>query len=123
MPQLMEIAGMGIPAGDAKRLKKQRKAPIRSLREVKIAEVGPAHIIRATRNIMTADMKSATRGIRLAMVALVNHRFEEAGNIAINSAIEASAAFNQNPKMGTRIFATARWVIKNAVLGKLTRDR
>jgi len=103
--------------------KKLTKAPLRSLRTaVKMAEIDGAAIKRAVETVRTAKMQKALSGIRLALVALANGRFEEAGQIAVNSAIEAAAAFKQNPMMGARIFATARAVVRSAVRGIMARS-
>lgn len=103
--------------------KKLKKKPLTSLRtSVKMAEVDGAAIKRAVESIKTAKMQKAISGIRLSLVALANGRFEEAGQIAINSAIEAAASFKQNPMMGTRIFATARAVVRSAIRGIMARS-
>jgi hypothetical protein len=60
-------------------------------------------------------MKKAVAGIRLALLALANRRFTTAANVALNSAVEAVAAMDQNPQMATRVVRTARGVVKFAV--------
>jgi hypothetical protein len=108
MPEIIQISDAGMTLG---------RKPLRSMRTaVKILELPSSAVQRASKSVRTASMKRAVYGIRLALIALANRRFEEAGNIAINSAIEAAAAFRQNPEMGARIFATARGVVRSAIL-------
>ena len=113
MPEIITIADFG----------KRSRKPLTALRTpVKMAEVDGASIRRAVETVKTALMKKAIAQIRLALMALANGRFEEAGQLAVNSAIEAAAAFKQNPMMGARIFATARAVVRSAVRGIMARS-
>jgi hypothetical protein len=114
MPELLEISDFAMSLG---------KKPIRSLRTpVKITDVSRDQIQRAKESHARAKMAQAVNGIRLALVALSDGRFEEAGNIAVNAAIEASASFNQNPDMAARIFVTARGIIRNSIRGIVARS-
>lgn len=114
MPEIIQIADYGMTLG---------KKPLRTLRTpVKMAEADSATINRVVDTIRTAKMQKAVGGIRLAMIALANGRFEEAGNIAVNSAVEASAAFKQDPKMAARVIITARGVVRNAIRGVMSRS-
>lgn len=114
MPELLEISDFAMSLG---------KKPIRSLRTpVKITDVTKDQIERAKESHARAKMTQAVNGIRLALVALANGRFEEAGNIAVNAAIEASACFKQNPNMASRVFVTARGIIRNSIRGIVARS-
>ena len=114
MPEIIQISDSGMTLG---------RKPIRSLRtSIKMTDVTRAEIARAIRSHRGAKMKEAIGGIRLALIALANGRFEAAGNIAVNAAIEASVTFRKNPEMATRIIVTARGVIKNAIRGIAARS-
>lgn len=114
MPEILEISDFAMALG---------KKPLRSLRTpVKITEVTKEQIARAKESHARAKMVQATNGIRLALVALSNGRFEEAGNLAVNAAIEASASFKQDSDMAARIFVTARGIIRNAIRGIVARS-
>ena len=114
MPEILEISDYGVGLG---------KKPLRSIRTpVRITDVTKEQILRAKESIQRAKMVDAIGGIRLALVALANGRFEEAGNIAVNAAIAASAAFKQEPDMGARVIVTARGVVKNAIRGVMARS-
>jgi hypothetical protein len=145
MPQLLEISGGPFTLGrvrrkkrkakakktrkpkkrakrrtvKAKRKRRAKKVPVRRLRgpRVTIRNISASQVRSAAKTIRTAKIKKAVFGIRLALVALANGRFLEAGQIAINSAIEAAAAHKQNPKMAARIFVTARGVVRSAIRG------
>lgn len=135
MPEILEISDLFSDLG-ARRMALERRTgvhaprvpapktiPLRELRTpVKITEVDRRALERAMRTIRTAQMEKAVAGTRLALIALANGRFEEAGQIAVNSAIEAAAAFRQNPEMGARVFTTARGIVRNAIRGIMARS-
>ena len=124
MPTLITISDGGpapAPASTRKALD-PKTAPLRSLRtEVKIPEVKPNEVKQAMKLVRKATMAAAVRGARLSLVALANGRFEEAGNVAVNAAIGAAAAWKENPEMATRIMTTARGVVRNAIKGIMSK--
>lgn len=100
-----------------------RTAPLKSLRtDVKISNVRQSQVKKFIQTIRSAKIHKAVSGIRLSLIALANGRFEEAGRIAINSAIEATAAYRQDADMATRVVATARGVIDKAIRGIMARS-
>lgn len=114
MPEIIQIADFGMTLG---------KKPLRSLKTaVKMTGASPAAVRQAGEMIRAAKMKKATGTIRLALVALANGRFDAAGNLAVTAAVEAAAAFRQNPQMAARVIATARGVVKSAVRGVMARS-
>ena len=114
MPELLEISDFAIGLG---------KKPLRSLRTpVRITDVTREQIQRAKESHQRAKMIAATGSIRLALVALANGRFEEAGNLAVNAAITASASFKENPDMAARIFVTARGIVRSSIRGIMARS-
>ena len=127
MPQILMISD--VPETQARRTgmlapktPAPRSVPLRSLRtDVKIASVRKSQIQTFLKMIRAAKMQKAVSGIRLALVALANRRFEEAGRIAINAAIQAVAAHKGNSEMATRIVTTARGVIEKAIRGITAR--
>jgi len=127
MPQILMISDVPMTQARksgmlAPRTPAPRTVPLKSLRtDVKIAEVRKSQVKTFLKMIRAAKMQKAVSGIRLALVALANGRFEEAGRIAINAAIQAVAAHKGNPEMATRIVATARGIIEKAIRGVMAR--
>lgn len=96
-----------------------KSVPLRRLKtHVRIATANKAQVRRQKATIRRASIKKALGGIRLSMIALANGRFDEAGTIALNAAIDAVASFKENPQMAVRIIRTARGVVKHAVRHK-----
>jgi|SRR3972149_2219076 len=130
MPQVITISDAPMPASQARKsgmlapkTPAPKTVPLRSLRtDVKISEITRSQLKRFADSIRTAKIQKAISGIRLALVALANGRFEEAGNIAINSAVEATAANRQNKEMAARIVTTARGIVRNAIKGIMARS-
>jgi len=127
MPQLLMISDVPVTRARktgmlAPKTPAPRTVPLRSLRtDVKIAEARKSQVKTFLKMIRAAKMQKALSGIRLALMALANGRFEEAGRIAINAAIQAVAAHKGNTEMATRIVATARGVIEKAIRGVMAR--
>ncbi|NIM51687.1 MAG: hypothetical protein GTO22_20980 [Gemmatimonadales bacterium] len=140
MPQMIEISGGPIldlkrgPRGGIARTRRtgkyapklpgRRNIPLRELRTpgLEISHATRGQIKHETKFRRKAKMIEATRGIRLALLALANGRFEAAGNIAVNSAVEAAYTFKDDPQMATRIMRTARGVVRNAIRGIMARS-
>ena len=100
-----------------------KTVPLKSLRtDVKISPARQSQVKNFIQMIRAAKMQKAISGIRLSLIALANGRFEEAARIAINSAIEATAAYRQDSDMATRVVVTARGVIEKAVRGIMARS-
>ena len=115
MAELIEISDL-----------QRRRPSIKSVRSpkgnVKVSEVSIDQIRRASKSMRMASIKKALSGVRIALIALSQGKFVEAGNIAVNAAIEASASFKSDPNMATRIFTTARGIVRNAIRGLMARS-
>lgn len=141
MPQLLEISGGFFSKGlgqskkrkarkskakkarkaKAKRMtrkskKARAKKPVSAIRsKVEMKKATKPMVRSARKTVRTASMKKAVAQSRLSLLALSAGRWESAGNLAINAAIEAVASFRQSPVMAARIMSTSRGVVKFAI--------